>query len=952
VAEFDRIDGVFVATRCTLAEKGLFQRAGWVVDPKLRRWATVEPERAIPLLAHAVGAAKTYIENAVLIRDAAMQASWAETTDKQYPAPEGKVYMDFQRAGIEYTLTRTRTLIGDAPGLGKSLKTNEKLLYEDGWREINYVKVGDRIFGSKGHLTTVTGVFPQGTLPTFKVTFSDTSEVQCSADHLWTIDSKYWGDKTRTLTVSEMLNRGLYNSDRPKYSLPAICPVEHSSKEFVIQPYTMGYLLGNGYFGAQISATIPLGGEEIAERIASEISLDCYVKAQPPRRGAIQYRITKIHRSNKLNPYTGEVRRMGLYRELGNKKHIPQEYFYGSVEQRLALMRGLMDADGCAEKGNSNVFYTTSPQLAEDVCTLAKSLAGFGKVREKAVGGFATDGSNMYKVAVYLGPLNPFFWSEKATKTTPKNPKVGRKRFVTSIVPAEDSEQICISVDAPDKLFLTTGYTVTHNTIQAIGVHNATATKRILIVCPASLKVNWEREWRTWDVHERSVGIAKSVLESDPVFEEDGTRARNPDTGALIYNNWTRHDWPETDVVIVNYDMLLTFDKQIKMREWDLAVFDEAHMLKTATTIRTMCVFGGKKAAIKKDGKTVTKSIPLSPVRAKRHLYLTGTPILSKPVELWTLLQACDPRGLGRNWLDFVYEFCGAYDDEFGMKYDGASNLDKLNRLLRERFMVRRDKKSVLKDLPPKTRELVLLPSDKLEKPIKKEKSRVEQAFEAFEGMMGLDSDTDFRFIAQIDGLMDRIGSALSNQSGEEPDWNAAIRSLSEPDQIAFTELSEAREEVALAKVGLVTEHVKNLVDCGEPVILFAYHKSVIAELEKRLTKCGFRVGIVTGSVQPNKRQAVVDAFQNGDLDIIIGNILAMGVGFTLTRASFVVFAELDWVPAMIEQAEDRAWRHGQKNAVTIQHLVVDGSIEAHMITIILEKMLVIFDALDAKEAV
>ena len=604
MAEFDRINGVFVATRCTLAEKDLFQRAGWAVDPKLRRWATTDAERAIPLVAHAVGAAWEYIENVISIRDAAMAASWAETTDTQYPAPEGKHYMDFQRAGIEYALTRTRTMIGDAPGLGK--------------------------------------------------------------------------------------------------------------------------------------------------------------------------------------------------------------------------------------------------------------------------------------------------------------------------------------------------------TIQAIGVHNATATKRVLIVCPASLKVNWAREWRNWDVHGCSVGIAMSILHSDPLFEEDGTRARNLDTNAPIFHNWTEHSWPDTDVVILNYDVLLTYDDKVKSKIWDLVIFDEAHMLKTATTIRTMCVFGGKKAAIKKDGKTVEKAIPLSPIRGKRHLYLTGTPILSKPVELWTLIQACDPRGLGRNWMEFVYEFCGAYDDGFGMKYDGASNLDKLNRLLRERFMVRRDKKSVLKELPPKTRELILLPSDKLEKPIKKEKSRIEKAFAAFEGMMGLDSETDFRFIAEIDGLIDRIGSALSKQDKEEPDWNAAIRTLSEPDQIAFTELSEAREEVALAKVGLVTEHVKNLVDCGEPVILFAYHKSVVAELEKRLTKAGFRVGIVTGSVQPNKRQAVVDAFQAGDLDVIIGNILAMGVGFTLTRASFVVFAELDWVPAMIEQAEDRAWRHGQTNAVTIQHLVVDGSIEAHMITVILEKMLVIHDALDA----
>lgn len=475
-------------------------------------------------------------------------------------------------------------------------------------------------------------------------------------------------------------------------------------------------------------------------------------------------------------------------------------------------------------------------------------------------------------------------------------------------------------------------------TIQAIGVHNATGTNRVLVICPASLKVNWSREWRKWDAHGRSVGIAMSV----PKSKTEGGFTRT----------WTEYDWPDTDVVIINYDMLLTFDDHIKDTVWDLVVYDEAHLLKTSTTVRTMCVFGGKIAAKKKDGKVIEKSRKLEPLRAERHVFLTGTPILSKPVELWTIVKACDPKGLGKDWEHFVYEYCGAYDDGFGLDTSGASNLEELNRLLRERFMVRRSKKSVLKELPPKTRELILLSADKLEKPVRKEKNRIEKALDAFEAMMGVkEEDTGFRYIRTIDTLCARLTAALEAQNSEEPDWNAAVRTLSEPEQLMFTELSAAREEVALAKVGLVVDHVAALVAADEPVIVFAYHKSVITEVRARLEKLGIRVGQVTGDVPPNKRQAVVDAFQSGELDVIIGNILAMGVGFTLTRAQFVVFAELDWVPAMIEQAEDRAWRHGQLNAVFIQHLVVDGSIESRMAMALLEKMGVIFDALDAVSA-
>ena len=448
-------------------------------------------------------------------------------------------------------------------------------------------------------------------------------------------------------------------------------------------------------------------------------------------------------------------------------------------------------------------------------------------------------------------------------------------------------------------------------TIQAIGTHNALKLRNILVVCPASLKVNWAREWRRWDVHGLTVGIAMSIPRREPIFENDGERLRDHN-GNLAYRSWTEHNWPDTDVVIVNYDMLPTFDTDVKSCKWDMAIFDEAHLLKTVSTTRTMCVFGGEKKARKKDGVVIEKKRTLDPIRADKHLYLTGTPILSKPIELWSLLRACDPKGLGKSWEKYVHRYCDAYeemvsDNRSRIVTDCASNLEELNKLLRERFMVRIDKESVLKELPPKTRELIMLPVDKLEKPIKKERGRVEDALNSFEKMMGLEeADNPFRYIDVIDKLSQKLAAALESQDTEEPDWNAAVRALSEPEQIMFTELSEAREEVALAKVGLVVEHVKNLLDCGEPVVLFGYHKSVIAELRERLTKAGITVGVVTGAVAPNKRQEVVDQFQSGEIDVIIGNILAMGVGFTLTRGRFVVFAELDWVPALIEQAEDR----------------------------------------------
>lgn len=484
-------------------------------------------------------------------------------------------------------------------------------------------------------------------------------------------------------------------------------------------------------------------------------------------------------------------------------------------------------------------------------------------------------------------------------------------------------------------------------TIQAIGVHNVVAAKKVIIICPASLKVNWKREWEKWDVHGRTVGIAQSVQKREPLFDEHGERLRDHN-GKAMSRTWTEHEWPETNVVVINYDMLDTFDEQVKDIAWDLMICDEAHLLKTKSALRTLCVFGGFRRGSKKAGRP---NKTYAAIEVKRSLFLTGTPILSKPVELWNLIRICDPKGLGANWEDFVFQYCGAYYDGNFLDTSGASNSEELNRLMRERFMVRRDKRAVLKELPDKTRELVMLPQDKLEAPLRREQTRMEKALSAYEGLLGLsDADSEFRYIKAIDALSEKLQDALNAQDSEDPDWDAAVKTLEEPDQILFTQISEAREEVALAKVGMVVDHVKKLVDAEEPVICFAYHKSVIKEIKDRLEKLGIRVGVITGAIPSHKRQQIVDDFQDGKYDVILGNILAMGVGFTLTRARFVVFAELDWVPAMIEQAEDRAWRIGQINAILVQHLVVDGSIESRMALALLDKMGVIHATLDSRK--
>jgi len=950
--QFDRVDGVFTTrlpngkSGCSYAERLIFKRNGWVFDKTTKAWTTANEDKARDLYEYAIGAALEYLDNAEAIAAEIVAASWAEDTDAEFPAPDGLNYLPFQRAGIEYAVKHNKTLVADPPGLGKSSPTDEPVLTPTGWRTVGELVVGDQVIGSSGKPTKVTGVFPQGVLKTYKVTFRDGSWSRCNNEHLWAVRDSNRRKRHQGFTVKslkELMNRGLKTSDgKNKWDIPLVTPVEFTEKDFFIGPYTLGVLLGDGALKECSPVfSCPKGSEHTASRVESELRLDFRLKKYANPNYCTRYAISRNYK-NPHSEYVAELSRLGL-RCGSYDKHIPEEYFTGSTQQRLSLLQGLMDTNGSATK-NRITFHSTCQRLAEDVQRIVWSLGGSANVRiyDRTHEGKPVE----YQVNVKLNDLCPFSLPRKIEQWWPSH-KNGPKRFIQSVELCGEHEHVCISVEAEDRLYVTRDYTVTHNTIQAIGVHNVVAASKVLVICPASLKINWMREWIKWDVHGKTVGIAESVVKRKHVLDDNGERVRD-ENNKLVYRTWTEHFWPDTDVVIINYDMLDPFDDKIKSITWDLMIADECHLLKTSGALRTQCVFGGQRPAKRKNGIKVRDAKTYEEICANRILFLTGTPILSRPIELWNLIRACDPKGLGSSWENYAYTYCDAEDGHFGIDASGASNLEELSRILRERFMIRRDKRAVLKELPDKTREPIILPQDKLEAPVKKEKTRVESALAQYENMLGIEDDSPFRYITMMEGLSERIAEALEKQDSEEPDLDRAVKTLSAPDQLLFTEMSAAREEVALAKVGMVADHITKLIACDEPVIAFAYHKSVISELKKRLEKAGLRVAVITGDVSTKKRQARVDGFQAGEYDVIIGNILAMGVGWTLTRARFVVFAELDWVPALMEQAEDRAWRHGQKNAVIAQYLLVDGSIEAYMAVAILEKMSIIVQALDS----
>jgi SWI/SNF-related matrix-associated actin-dependent regulator 1 of chromatin subfamily A len=438
-------------------------------------------------------------------------------------------------------------------------------------------------------------------------------------------------------------------------------------------------------------------------------------------------------------------------------------------------------------------------------------------------------------------------------------------------------------------------------TIQAIGVINATPEiMKVLVLCPAVVVRNWEREMKKWLVRDLRV---EAILGRDLPS-------------------------PKADVVITNYDKLIgklgaSLLEELMRRSWDLLICDEVHVLKNPKAQRTIAVFGSDRQGVKGLDS-----------RARRKIYLTGTPIMNRPAELWGIVHSLNPQEFN-NWFAFMKRYAGAVRGEYGWDLTGATNLDELQAKLRQSVMIRRKKNDVLKELPPKRRYLVEITPDESDREANRAIDEEIEAYEEYE-----DTIADLR--AKAD---------LARLEGKEEEYKKIVSQLRDAGRIAFEKISSVRHKTALAKVPYVISHLEEMFEEGiEKVIVFAHHSDVIEKIREKFKDVSVKI---TGEMTAQQRDDAVRAFQTAkNIKLCIASIRAAGVGITLTAASNVVFAELDWVPAMVTQAEDRAHRIGQPSAVTVQHLVFDRSIDVRIAKALIRKQEIYDQALDEEKKV
>jgi SWI/SNF-related matrix-associated actin-dependent regulator 1 of chromatin subfamily A len=430
-------------------------------------------------------------------------------------------------------------------------------------------------------------------------------------------------------------------------------------------------------------------------------------------------------------------------------------------------------------------------------------------------------------------------------------------------------------------------------TIQVIGLLNADTTlRRTLVVCPASLKLNWRNELRRWRTRKLDLIVGTST--DCPV------------------------DWQGEHglVLIINYDIAAKHRAALIAGGWDMIVCDEAHYLKNPDAKRTQAIIG----ADAKKGKDAIEGIP-----ARRRVLLTGTPIPNRPIEGQPLFHFLAPEEKAFQFFPYARKFCSAQRNGYGWDFSGSSNLQELQDTLRATIMIRRLKADVLTELPAKRRAVIEISANGASSLVKNELRAWE---EKEERMLAL-----------------RAAVELSKASDKPEDYANAVAALKEAASAAFAEMSRLRHETALATCPYIIEHVQGLVEQGEKIIVFAHHRDVI---EKLAGAFGSSAVLVYGGMPIEERQRNVERFQSDpNCMVFVGGILAAGVGLTLTASAHVVFAELDWVPGNVTQAEDRAHRIGQKEMVIVEHFVLEGSLSARMATVLIEKQEVIDQALD-----
>ena len=383
-------------------------------------------------------------------------------------------------------------------------------------------------------------------------------------------------------------------------------------------------------------------------------------------------------------------------------------------------------------------------------------------------------------------------------------------------------------------------------TCQAITYAKHMGYKRTLVVCPASVKFAWKNEIKKW------TGMSSIVIDSK-------TNVPNIDG--------------EVKVWIINYDILRKHFNQLSKIRFDCMIGDECQYIKSPGAIRT------------KAFRTLSRHID-------SIVMLSGTPLLSRPSELFSLLNIIEPK-VWSDWYAYARKYCAMKQTRWGVDTSGASNIGELHDRIK-RYFIRRDKSQVLKELPPKTF---------IEVPVQ----------------LGSESVKEYSAVAED------LATYLRKNMGMKT--IEVTRAMSAE---KLVQLNLLRQLCAMGKIETAKELIESIISSGEKVLVFSSFIEPLKVLQEMFKKNSV---IITGETPVDKRGDIVNSFQKDkNIQVFFGGYKSAGVGITLTAAQNFIGIDFPWNPADLQQSIDRLHRPGQvATNVNIYQLVAMGTVDEDM---------------------
>jgi intein/homing endonuclease len=671
--------------------------------------------------------------------------------------PELKLH-GYQCSFVRQMSREFKGINGFDVGLGKANPLDAKILTPNGWVLMGDIKVGDYVIGSNGKPTKVTGVYPQGEKEIFEVTFNDGAKSECCDEHLWAVrtqvDRNYIGKVKKGLipfpkdgrmgyqvkSLNE-IRQSLFlpHNGTTNYSIPMVEPVEFSSRgESLIHPYALGVILGDGSITHK-STTLTICNDDldIAEKLNGLLPDDVSLNIHSDKKstGCTTYGISRL--SNRTeNSVRQALNNYGLDGASSLTKFIPTDYLLSSVDDRIELLRGLMDTDGYVSRDGITVqFSSSSKQLADGVVFIVQSLGGNATITEKLPSYVDIDGKRVYCALHYTvslklnGDINPFYCQRKRDKVLPKT-KYAPIRYIKKVKSIGNKLAQCISVDAPDHLYVTDDFVVTHNTFTALSAvqyaHNMGVKSKTLFVVPNSVLSNWKKEaGKAYESMDDSLFIGlradkdgnESVKSSEYAVDLSRIMENNHRKIFMTYEAFQMIRL-KVESVEGYYDYLRRNDTSIQMTGdkkddekvkyfltqittvlndkksnvpnledlgIDSIVIDEAHLLKnacTATNTKEAKYLSMPKAA----KRAIDAQAKLWVIRGKTPLndgvlLLTATPITNSPLEVYSMLSLSVGQDkvnnlmMGAAGADSFLEIVCTREDEEDVSIDGIERV-------------------------------------------------------------------------------------------------------------------------------------------------------------------------------------------------------------------------------------------------------------------------------------